>query len=213
MQNLPIKFPNKKGILVSTPTLLKYMSLFLNKFKLGFGSDTYLPFGPKSRFLLFFFFDVVPNSFCTFLSIHAPSTVGLNKQESIIFIKAILCLLNCFFLPQGGPWLPLVSFLDPLLPMLTKKPNTDLTQKIMYFLVFVPYCSSDLYSGTANASSVTEGRAFQGKNIFKAIISNLLSTTWLAEAEEVVLAGSVLVPEFFKMKRTTKNRSTQFRLI
>ena len=55
MQNLPIKFPNKKGILVSTPTLLKYMSLFLNKFKLGFGSDTYLPFGPKSRFLLFFF--------------------------------------------------------------------------------------------------------------------------------------------------------------
>ena len=58
MQNLPIKFPNKKGILVSTPTLLKYMSLFLNKFKLGFGSDTYLPFGPKSRFLLFFF-DVV----------------------------------------------------------------------------------------------------------------------------------------------------------
>ena len=55
MQNLPIKFPNKKGILVSTPTLLKYMSLFLNKFKLGFGSDTYLPFGPKSRFLQFFF--------------------------------------------------------------------------------------------------------------------------------------------------------------
>jgi len=56
--------------------------------------------------------------------------------------------------------------------------------------VFVPYCSSDLYSGTANASTDTEGRAFQGKNIFKAIISNLLSTTWLAEAEEVVLAGS-----------------------
>ena len=55
MQNLPIKFPNKKGILVSTPTLLKYMSLFLKKIKLGFGSDTYLPFGPKSRFLLFFF--------------------------------------------------------------------------------------------------------------------------------------------------------------
>ena len=62
MQNLPIKFQNKKGILVSTPTLLKYMSLFLNKFKLGFGSDTYLPFGPKSRFLLFFFFDVIPKA-------------------------------------------------------------------------------------------------------------------------------------------------------
>ena len=60
MQNLPMKIPNKKGILVLTPTLLKYMSLSLNKFKLGFCSDTYLPFGPKSRFLLFFFFDVVP---------------------------------------------------------------------------------------------------------------------------------------------------------
>ena len=79
--------------------------------------------------------------------------------------------------------------------------------------MFVPYCSSDLYSGTANASSDTEGRAFQGKNIFKAIISNLMTTTWLAEVEEVVLAGSVLVTEFFKMKRTAKNRSTQFRLI
>ena len=55
MQNLPIKFPNKEGILVLTPTLLKFMSLFLNKFKLGFCSDTYLPFGPNSRFLLFFF--------------------------------------------------------------------------------------------------------------------------------------------------------------
>ena len=54
MQNLPIKFPNKKGILVSTPTLLKYMPLSVNKFKLGFYSDIYLPFWPKSRFLLFF---------------------------------------------------------------------------------------------------------------------------------------------------------------
>ena len=61
MQNLPIKFPNKKGILVLTPTLLKFMSLFLNKFKLVFCSDTYLPFGPNSRFLLFFFLEVVPN--------------------------------------------------------------------------------------------------------------------------------------------------------
>ena len=54
MQNLTIKFPNKKGIGVLTPTLLKYMSLSLNKFKLGFCSDTYLPFGPNSSFLLLF---------------------------------------------------------------------------------------------------------------------------------------------------------------
>ena len=58
-----MKFPNKKGILVLIPTLLKFMSLFLNKFKLGFCSDTYLPFGPNSRFFLFFFLEVVPNIF------------------------------------------------------------------------------------------------------------------------------------------------------
>ena len=36
------------------------MSLFLYKEKLGFCSDTYLPLGPKSRFLLFIFSDVIP---------------------------------------------------------------------------------------------------------------------------------------------------------
>ena len=57
-------------------------------------------------------------------------------------------------------------------------------------LVYVPYCSSDLYSGTANASVATEGRVFHGKYIFKAIIDDLLATTWLGEAKEVVLLGT-----------------------
>ena len=52
MQNLSIKFPNKKGILMLTPTLLKYMSLSLNKFKLGFCSDT---FWAKFPFFTLFF--------------------------------------------------------------------------------------------------------------------------------------------------------------
>ena len=52
MQNLPIKFPNKKGILVLIPTLLKYMSLSLNKFELGFCSDT---FWAKVPFFTLFF--------------------------------------------------------------------------------------------------------------------------------------------------------------
>ena len=62
LKNLPIKFPNKKGLLVLTPTLLKCMSLFLYKEKLGFFSDTYLPLGTKSCFLLFFF-EVVPKKY------------------------------------------------------------------------------------------------------------------------------------------------------
>ena len=53
MQNLPIKFPNKKGILVLTPTHLKYMSLSLNEFKLGFCSDT---FWAKFPFFTLFFY-------------------------------------------------------------------------------------------------------------------------------------------------------------
>ena len=58
------------------------------------------------------------------------------------------------------------------------------------FVVYVPYCSSDLHSGTADASAETEGRAFHGKYIIKAIINDLMTNTWLAEADEVVLAGS-----------------------
>ena len=81
MQNLPIKFPNKKGILVLTPTLLKYMSLSLNKFKLGFCSDTYIPFGPNSRFLLFFFFGGCPLLVGVYLC--NPCNVSIAKNSVI----------------------------------------------------------------------------------------------------------------------------------
>ena len=43
------------------------MSLFLYIEKLGFCSDIYLPLGPKSRFLLFIFYDVVPKDDDNFL--------------------------------------------------------------------------------------------------------------------------------------------------
>jgi len=56
--------------------------------------------------------------------------------------------------------------------------------------VYVPYCSSDFHSGTANASDDTEGRVFHGKYIFKAVISDLMANTWLAQADEVVLVGT-----------------------
>ena len=38
-----------------TPTLFKYMSLSLNKFKLGFCSDTFLPLGQSPVFYSLFF--------------------------------------------------------------------------------------------------------------------------------------------------------------
>jgi len=56
--------------------------------------------------------------------------------------------------------------------------------------VYVPYCSSGLHSGTANASDATEGRVFHGKYIFKAMIADLLTYSWLGQAEEVVLIGT-----------------------
>ena len=59
-----------------------------------------------------------------------------------------------------------------------------------FTIVYAPYCSSDLWSGTANASTATEGRVFHGKYIFKAIINDLLANTWLKEASDLVLVGT-----------------------
>ena len=54
MQKLPIKFPNKKGLLELTPPPLKWFSLFPNKENFWFFSDPSLPLGSKSLSLLFF---------------------------------------------------------------------------------------------------------------------------------------------------------------
>ena len=56
--------------------------------------------------------------------------------------------------------------------------------------MYVPYCSSDFHSGTANASVATKDRVFHGKYIFKAVINDLVVNTWLSQAEEVVLIGT-----------------------
>ena len=53
------------------------------------------------------------------------------------------------------------------------------------FLAFVPYCSSDCYTGTKNSSLVTDGLTFHGKYIFNAILDDLIKNTWIVEAEEV----------------------------
>ena len=54
-----------------------------------------------------------------------------------------------------------------------------------YNIAYVPYCSSDWYTGTRNASDLTEGFVFHGKYIVMAIIEDLLQNTWITEAEEV----------------------------
>ena len=54
---------------------------------------------------------------------------------------------------------------------------------------YVPYCSSDVYTGTRNASAGTGNLIFHGKYIVKAIIQDLIDNTWITQAEEVVLMG------------------------
>lgn len=56
--------------------------------------------------------------------------------------------------------------------------------------LYVPYCSSDLYSGTRNASTETNGRVFYGKHIIQAIIDDLIADNWIQQAEKVVLIGT-----------------------
>ena len=53
------------------------------------------------------------------------------------------------------------------------------------FPVYVPYCSSDLHSGTRNASLQTNGRVFYGKYIIEAVIDDLIANSWIKQAEKV----------------------------
>ena len=59
--------------------------------------------------------------------------------------------------------------------------------ELTLFVAFVPYCSSDCYTGTKNSSLVTDGLTFHGKYIFNAILDDLIENTWITEAEEVGL--------------------------
>ena len=54
---------------------------------------------------------------------------------------------------------------------------------------YVPYCSSDCYTGTRNASPLFDGLAFHGHYIVQAVLDDLIQNTWITEAEEVVLMG------------------------
>ena len=49
---------------------------------------------------------------------------------------------------------------------------------------YLPYCSSDCYTGTRDPGLLTEGRAFYGHHIVRAVLADLLENTWLPQAEE-----------------------------
>ena len=48
----------------------------------------------------------------------------------------------------------------------------------------MPYCTSDVYTGTRAPSEASEGLAFYGKHVFTALVADLLENTWVSQAEE-----------------------------
>ena len=61
--------------------------------------------------------------------------------------------------------------------------------RLIFFKIFcaayVPYCSSDVYTGTRMKSDDTNGLYFYGHYIVRAILDDLIQKTWISEAEEV----------------------------
>ena len=57
---------------------------------------------------------------------------------------------------------------------------------------YVPYCSSDIYTGTRAPSEQSEGLAFYGRHIVMAILADLLENTWLPQAEEASVQLSII---------------------
>ena len=52
--------------------------------------------------------------------------------------------------------------------------------------MFVPYCSSDVYTGTRNASELTQNLYFHGHHIVTSLLDDLIRNTWITEAEQVL---------------------------
>ena len=57
---------------------------------------------------------------------------------------------------------------------------------------YLPYCSSDCYTGTRDPGLLTEGRAFYGHHIVRAVLADLLENTWLPQAEEASVQLSII---------------------
>ena len=64
-------------------------------------------------------------------------------------------------------------------------PQCPFNAMVQYYMsAYVPYCSSDIYTGTRAPSEQSEGLAFYGRHIVMAILADLLENTWLPQAEE-----------------------------
>ena len=59
-----------------------------------------------------------------------------------------------------------------------------------FYKIFVPYCSSDLYTGTRNASEETGNYFFHGKFIVQAVVEDIMrNTPGITELKQFVLIG------------------------
>ena len=54
-----------------------------------------------------------------------------------------------------------------------------------FISAYVPYCSSDVYTGTKYRTEGDQGFYFHGHYIVNAILDDLIENTWITEAEEV----------------------------
>ena len=58
-----------------------------------------------------------------------------------------------------------------------------------YYKAYLPYCTSDMYSGNRSASPQTGGYQFRGRAVVTAVINSLLSSSPLAQARQVIMVG------------------------
>ena len=73
------------------------------------------------------------------------------------------------------------------------------------YKVYVPYCTSDIYSGRKDADEVSAGFAFHGKFVVEAVVDDLLSNA-LSEVDisQFVLMGmsaGIVEPRYLTLKR------------
>ena len=70
----------------------------------------------------------------------------------------------------------------------------------MILSVWVPYCSSDVYTGTRNASELTQNRNFHGHYIIEAIFDDLIKNTGISQADQVCNSVIRIIDIFFAQR-------------
>ena len=70
----------------------------------------------------------------------------------------------------------------------------------MILSVWVPYCSSDVYTGTRNASELTQNRNFHGHYIIEAIFDDLIKNTGISQADQVSNSVIRIIDIFFAQR-------------